>query len=53
MIYVLFFRYSKEDLDKHPLDSVDVPLHPFPPEGMPDLAFHFTDENIFGHSSPW
>ena len=47
------WQYAKEDLDQHPLDSVDVPAHPLPPVGMPGLAFHWTDAGVFGHTSPW
>lgn len=47
------WQASSEDFAKHPLESVSLPQHPLPPEGMPDIAFHFTDQHAKGHDSPW
>jgi iduronate 2-sulfatase len=47
------WQYDAEDLAKHPLSSITLPKHPHPPNGMPDLAFHFTDEKAPGHATPW
>jgi len=47
------WQASEEDFAKHPLDSVSLPANRYPPKGMPPLAFHYTDEKIPGHDSPW
>ena len=44
-------RYAQEDLDKHPIETVEPPLYRLPPVGMPGIAFHFTDDNV--HTNPW
>jgi len=49
------WQASEEDFAAHPLETIDLPTHPLPPDGMPDIAFHWTDGNntIPGHDSPW
>jgi iduronate 2-sulfatase len=47
------WQASKADFDAHPLDSVKAAVHQEPPTNMPDIAFHFTDKTIPGHSTPW
>ena len=44
---------SREDWAKHPLDSIDLPSHPFPPEGVPGLALSYTDQAAANHTDPW
>lgn len=47
------WQYAPEDLEKHPLDSVDLPPRRSPPKNVPDIALQTTEENIPGHSSPF
>jgi hypothetical protein len=42
---------APEDFAKHNLSEVLPARFPYPPHGMPPLAFHFTDEVL--HASPW
>lgn len=45
------WQAAPEDWGKHPLNTTDLPKNQVPPNGMPDIAFHFTDDAV--HSSPW
>lgn len=50
------WQAAPEDWAAHPIDSVDLAVHIHPPQGMPDVAFHFTDGSKDGvpeHTDPW
>ena len=42
------WQASAADFALHPLASVAPPAHPYPPAGLPPLAYHFTDEAVHG-----
>jgi len=46
------WQFSAEDLAKHDLDAMTLPLHPYPPLDAPPIALHFTDEKA-PHASPY
>jgi hypothetical protein len=47
------YQAAAEDFAKHPLDSINLPLHPEPPKNTPDVALQFTDGKAPGHTDPW
>jgi arylsulfatase A-like enzyme len=47
------WQYAPEDLEKHPLESVDLPPHRTPPKNVPDIALQTSEEKIPGHTSPF
>lgn len=47
------WQYAKEDLEKHPLENVDLPPQRSPPKNVPDIALQTTEDPLPGHTSPW
>merc|ERR1712110_1107974 len=52
------WQYDQEDLDKHPLESIDLPHQRLPPKNVPDIALQLGDKeakDVDGefHSSPF
>ena len=49
------WQFAPEDLDKHPLESVDAPTHRLPATNVPEIALTYTDSHADGgaHTSPF
>lgn len=45
------YQAAQEDWDKHPLESITLPKRTMPPDGMPELAYHFSEDSE--HANPW
>eukprot|EP00041_Stephanoeca_diplocostata_P030796 m.940886 g.940886 ORF g.940886 m.940886 type:complete len:465 (-) comp23830_c1_seq4:363-1757(-) len=47
------WQFSAEDVAKHPIGDIKLPVQRTPPQNMPPIAFHFTDDSLPEHADPW